>query len=73
MSSITIISDTPNCGITYNPQSDDHNSFIIQVNGAIQSKVAAHQKNFFSAVLHSGKEEIFDDYYFKFHSLSADS
>ncbi len=28
--SITIISDAPNCGITYNCHYDDRNSFIIQ-------------------------------------------
>ncbi len=30
MSSITIVSDAPNCGITYNRHYDDRNSFIIQ-------------------------------------------
>ncbi len=30
MSSITIISDAPNCGVTYDGQSDDRNSYIIQ-------------------------------------------
>jgi hypothetical protein len=28
-----IISDTPNCGITYNRHYDDRNSFIIQATG----------------------------------------
>ncbi len=30
MLSITIISDAPNCGVTYDHHYDDHNSFIIQ-------------------------------------------
>jgi hypothetical protein len=30
VSSITIISDAPNCGITYDRHYDDCNSFIIQ-------------------------------------------
>ncbi len=30
MSSITIVSDAPNCGITYDQHYDDRNSFIIQ-------------------------------------------
>jgi hypothetical protein len=34
VSSITIISDAPNCGVTYDCQSEDHNSFIIQATGA---------------------------------------
>ncbi len=34
VSSITIISDAPNCGITYDRQSDNRNSFIIQAKGA---------------------------------------
>ena len=29
-----ILSDTPNCGITYNRHYDDHKSFIIQATGA---------------------------------------
>ncbi len=31
MSSITIVSDAPNCGVTYDRCYDDRNSFIIQV------------------------------------------
>ncbi len=27
------VSDAPNCGITYDHQSDDHNNFIIQATG----------------------------------------
>jgi len=30
---ITIVSDAPNCGVTYKRQSDDRNSFIIQATG----------------------------------------
>ncbi len=30
VSSITIVSDAPNCGVTYNHHYDNHNSFIIQ-------------------------------------------
>ncbi len=33
VSSITIVSDAPNCGVTYNNQDDDRNSFIIQATG----------------------------------------
>ncbi len=33
MSSITIISDAPNCGVTYDCHYGDHNSFIIQATG----------------------------------------
>ncbi len=28
-----IVSDAPNCGVSYDRQSDDHNSFIIQATG----------------------------------------
>ncbi len=31
--SITVISDTPDCGITYDPHYDDCNSFVIQATG----------------------------------------
>jgi hypothetical protein len=34
VSSITIISDAPNCGLTYDRQSDNRNSFIMQAKGA---------------------------------------
>jgi hypothetical protein len=34
VSSITIISDAPNCGVTYDCHHDDRNSFIIQATGA---------------------------------------
>ncbi len=33
MSSITIVSDAPNCGVTYNCHYADRNSFIIQATG----------------------------------------
>jgi len=33
VSSITIISGAPNCGVTYDHQSGDRNSFIIQAIG----------------------------------------
>ncbi len=33
MSSITIVSDAPNCGVTYDCHYDDRNSFIIQATG----------------------------------------
>jgi hypothetical protein len=33
VSSITIVSDAPNCGITYDSHYDDRNSFIIQATG----------------------------------------
>jgi hypothetical protein len=33
VSPITIVSDTPNCGITYDRHYDDHNSFTIQATG----------------------------------------
>jgi len=35
VSSITIISDAPNCGITCDHHYDDRNSFIIQATGEI--------------------------------------
>ncbi len=35
MSSITIISDAPNCGVTYDRHCDDRNSFIIQATGLL--------------------------------------
>ncbi len=40
MSSITIVSDAPNCGVTYDRHYDDHNSCIIQATGAHLSKRA---------------------------------
>jgi hypothetical protein len=33
-----IVSDAPNCGITYDRQSDNRNSFIIQATGFIHCK-----------------------------------
>ncbi len=33
MPSITIISDTPNCGVTYDHYYDDRNRFTIQATG----------------------------------------
>jgi hypothetical protein len=33
--SITIVSDAPNCGATYDRHYDDHNSFIIQATGGV--------------------------------------
>jgi hypothetical protein len=36
VSSITIVSDAPNCGITYERLFDDHNSFIIQAIGVVK-------------------------------------
>ncbi len=33
MSSITILSDAPNCGVTYDRHYDDRNSFIMQATG----------------------------------------
>jgi hypothetical protein len=33
VSSITIVSDAPNCGITYDRHYEYHNSFIIQPAG----------------------------------------
>jgi hypothetical protein len=35
VSSITIISDAPNCGVTYDRHFDNRNSFIIQATGVI--------------------------------------
>ncbi len=34
MSSITIVSNAPNCGVTYDHLYDDRNSFIIQATGS---------------------------------------
>ncbi len=42
MSSITIVSDAPNCGITYDRKSDDRNSFIIQASGLNYVLVESH-------------------------------
>ncbi len=36
VSSITIVSDAPNCGVTYEHHNDAHNSFIIQATSCIQ-------------------------------------
>jgi hypothetical protein len=33
MLSITIVGDAPNCGVTYDHQSDDRNRFILQATG----------------------------------------
>jgi hypothetical protein len=41
MSSITIISDTPNCGVTYDRHYDDRNSFIIQATEEMLQVVAS--------------------------------
>jgi hypothetical protein len=35
VSSITIVSDAPNCGVTYDRHYDDRNSFIIQATGIV--------------------------------------
>ncbi len=37
MSSIMIISDAPNCGVTYDRHYDDRKSFIIQATGDNQT------------------------------------
>ncbi len=36
MSSVTIVSDIPNCGVTYDRHYDDHNSSIIQAIGVVK-------------------------------------
>ncbi len=37
-----IVSDAPNCGVTYDRHYDDHNSFIIQATGSIIYWVAIY-------------------------------
>jgi hypothetical protein len=48
VSSITIVSDTPNCGVTYDCHYDDRNSFIIQaiVHGSVFLILMATVLNF---------------------------
>ncbi len=47
MLSIPIVSDAPNCGVTYDCQSDDRNSFIIQATGLVFKNVLQTlKKNF---------------------------
>jgi hypothetical protein len=36
--SITIVSDTPNCGVTYDRHNDNRNSFIIQAIGVLVTR-----------------------------------
>jgi hypothetical protein len=45
--SITIVSDAPNCGVTYDCQSDDHNSFVIQATGLVFKNVLQPSKKKF--------------------------
>ena len=47
MLSITIVSDAPNCGVTYDCQSDDRNSFIIQATGLVFKNVLPTSKKKF--------------------------
>jgi hypothetical protein len=42
VSSITIVSNAPNCGITYDHHYDDCNSFIIQATGQLKSSTKSH-------------------------------
>jgi hypothetical protein len=41
VSSITIVSDAPNCGVTYDRHYDDRNSFIIQATEVMLQVVAS--------------------------------
>ncbi len=42
MSSITIVSDAPNCGVAYDCHYEDCNSFIIQATGKNDSLLNCH-------------------------------
>ncbi len=41
-----IVSDAPNCGVTYDRHNDDHNSFKIQATGSSQAKMLYHPESF---------------------------
>ena len=45
MSSITIVSDAPNCGVTCNRHYDDRNSFIKQARGHIGKSSSTFDQN----------------------------